>query len=429
MSQVFVSYSRRDLSFVERMIRDLKQAGIVAWYDLSGLEGGERWGEKIQKAIRESDCVIVVLSPDSVNSEWVEREFLFASNLKKKIIPLMYRQCELPFDYLNLNYIDVQGENYQLNYEKILRSINPGAPAFLPQIQKQSETFKPSSSRTLPILIGVLIIGGGLVCAALVFLYPSILSILNRISSPTLPVAIDISITPDAASLAQPEPTMTPTIPQPTHTSIPMATLAPTLKPVANFSGGWWTNFAEIDFKQQGDVVTGDYLQYGTSNRIQTEGKVDDNVLKGFANGYYYELTMNASKTGFDGWWGDHYHWCGAQAGKPLPDGCGFSGKWDVGGTTWASGSTMILVQTGSKVSGSYTPITLGVYDGKAEASLSNYGFDADGTWYVGNGSGTFHWNFPDRTYNQFIGYFQYQGDDKKYPWCGWRNGAGNPCP
>src|SRR5262245_53869140 len=113
MPQVFISYSRKDIAFVDHLATDLKNAGADVWYDISGIAGGARWRSEIESALRNSQYVIVVLSPDSIVSEWVEREFLFSSNLKRKIIPLMYRPCELPLNYVNLNYIDVQGENYR----------------------------------------------------------------------------------------------------------------------------------------------------------------------------------------------------------------------------------------------------------------------------------------------------------------------------
>jgi formylglycine-generating enzyme required for sulfatase activity len=124
MARVFVSYSRKDLSFVERLATDLKNAGFDIWYDVSGLGGGSRWRVEIEDAIRSSQFVIVVLSPDSIASEWVEREFLFASNLKRKIIPLMYRSCELPLNYLDLNYIDVQAEKYEQKFADILHALD-----------------------------------------------------------------------------------------------------------------------------------------------------------------------------------------------------------------------------------------------------------------------------------------------------------------
>ena len=95
MTQVFISYSRRDLDFVEQLAADLKAAGLNVWYDLSGLEGGSRWSRELEKAIRESQYVLVVLSPDSVSSKWVEEEFLFASELNKKTIPFYHPEAQL----------------------------------------------------------------------------------------------------------------------------------------------------------------------------------------------------------------------------------------------------------------------------------------------------------------------------------------------
>jgi hypothetical protein len=205
MSQVFISYSRRDLSFVELMVQDLRRAGLDVWYDLSGLEGGERWGEKIQNAIRGSEYVIVVLSPDSIQSEWVEREFLFASNEKKKIVPLLYRQCELPFNYLNLNYIDVQGENYRQNYSKIIRCLSADPQTVISRTQKPlrvqkslpNQTPSKGVGKTLLIITGVLVVCGGVVCLASLFLYPAISPMIKTIFPPAVPVPIDISVTPD----------------------------------------------------------------------------------------------------------------------------------------------------------------------------------------------------------------------------------------
>jgi hypothetical protein len=41
-----------------------------------------------------------------------------------KIVPLFYRECDLPLNFMNLNYIDVQGRNYDLNYAKILDALS-----------------------------------------------------------------------------------------------------------------------------------------------------------------------------------------------------------------------------------------------------------------------------------------------------------------
>ncbi|HLO30493.1 MAG TPA: SUMF1/EgtB/PvdO family nonheme iron enzyme [Anaerolineales bacterium] len=207
MSQVFISYSRRDLSFVEGLAGDLKRAGLEVWFDLTGLEGGERWGERLQDAIRNSQYVIVVLSPDSVESQWVEREFLYASNQGKKIIPLLYRRCELPLSYLNLNYIDVQGENYRQNYSRIVRSLNLNAPTFVSHSPTPSQAQRPSSLEARPrgagntflILLGALMVVGMVVCVAAVFLFTPVSSTLRGILPPVGPAASALTLTPAIA--------------------------------------------------------------------------------------------------------------------------------------------------------------------------------------------------------------------------------------
>ncbi len=143
MTKVFISYSRMDIAFVEQLVSDLKETGLDVWYDLSGLDGGVRWRIEIEKAIRESQYVLVVLSPDSVASEWVEREYLFSSTHGKKIIPLFYKPCDLPMYYLNVQYIDVQGANYKRNFGEILRTMG-----VRPVVQKKPP--KPEAVKSVP---------------------------------------------------------------------------------------------------------------------------------------------------------------------------------------------------------------------------------------------------------------------------------------
>jgi hypothetical protein len=180
MAQVFISYSRKDLPFVEHLAADLKEAGLDVWYDVSRLGGGSRWRIEIENALKNSQYVIVVLSPDSVTSEWVEREILFASNLKRKIIPLMYRHCDLPLNYVNLNYIDVRGENYSKNLDALLMALDLDVTSSVypsPGFEKSS----PDKSRTkYAALIGV-----GVIIVFALIVSPFIKAVLTPEPSPT----------------------------------------------------------------------------------------------------------------------------------------------------------------------------------------------------------------------------------------------------
>lgn len=164
MSHIFISYSRKDLTFVKLLAADLKQAGFEVWYDVSRIAGGSSWRSEIESAIRNSQFQIVVLSPDSIASKWVEREFLFASRLNLKIIPLMYRPCELPMNYLDTNYIDVEGDNYGRNFHEILRALGKAAETSVVPLESPLEPLivpanqNRNAKSILPITIGALII-------------------------------------------------------------------------------------------------------------------------------------------------------------------------------------------------------------------------------------------------------------------------------
>ena len=135
MSQIFISYSRKDIEFVERLVSDLKSADLTVWYDLSGLDGGTQWGTEIQRAIKQSQHFLLVLSPNSLESKWVQREFLYAEKINLKVIPLLYLPCDLPMWLLDLQLIDLQGKNYQTNFDRVLKALG---------VQTREELFKPS---------------------------------------------------------------------------------------------------------------------------------------------------------------------------------------------------------------------------------------------------------------------------------------------
>lgn len=228
MKQVFFSYSRKDLGFVEKLAEDLQQAGYDVWYDLSDIEGGDRWASEIQNAIDNCDVCITVISPNSIVSEWVEKEFLYASNEGKRIIPIMHEWTDLPLWLMNIHYIDVRGRKYKKNF--------PNLQAAIEDEKKPVLSLEPVKRlRTLsPAWIGG-IAGGVVLLLAAIFGLPALM---NRSTS-----------TPDVAptaTLFTLVPTLTPVPATQTPTSSPTvtveitstATIIPTLSPEITDSKG-----------------------------------------------------------------------------------------------------------------------------------------------------------------------------------------------
>lgn len=68
---LFISYSRKNLTFAERLARDLRDAGFDVWIDFRRIKAGEEWVEAIIDGVRQADVLVVCLSADSIASDTV----------------------------------------------------------------------------------------------------------------------------------------------------------------------------------------------------------------------------------------------------------------------------------------------------------------------------------------------------------------------
>ncbi len=89
MANIFISYSRSETTFVDRLSADLLGRGFNVWVDRRRLEGGQDWSKAIQRAINDAVAVIVVLSPDSMQSRYVLQEYRYAQRSGIRIIPVI----------------------------------------------------------------------------------------------------------------------------------------------------------------------------------------------------------------------------------------------------------------------------------------------------------------------------------------------------
>jgi hypothetical protein len=70
----FISYSNSDQAFAKRLHTDLQDKGVRCWFAPHDIQGGKKINEQLKRAIREQDKLLLVLSKDSIKSEWVEFE-------------------------------------------------------------------------------------------------------------------------------------------------------------------------------------------------------------------------------------------------------------------------------------------------------------------------------------------------------------------
>jgi hypothetical protein len=70
----FISYSSKDQEFAERLYADLRAKGVRCWFAPHDIQGGRKVHEQIDQAIRVYEKLLLILSEESMKSEWVKTE-------------------------------------------------------------------------------------------------------------------------------------------------------------------------------------------------------------------------------------------------------------------------------------------------------------------------------------------------------------------
>ena len=96
MSSIFLSHNHRDKPFVRRLSERLQAHGIRTWVDEAEMRIGDSLISKVEAAIKEFNYLGVILSPDSVKSDWVRKEVNIAltkeiQGKRVKVLPLLYK--------------------------------------------------------------------------------------------------------------------------------------------------------------------------------------------------------------------------------------------------------------------------------------------------------------------------------------------------
>ena len=108
MHHVFISYSRRDRAFVERLSKALEDRGKETWVDWQDIPATATFMEEIRSAIDASDSFLFVISPDSSRSAVCKQELGHAAKSQKRLIPIVCRptpDADVPSDVAPINWI------------------------------------------------------------------------------------------------------------------------------------------------------------------------------------------------------------------------------------------------------------------------------------------------------------------------------------
>ena len=89
MSDVFISYARKDQPFVRWLVERLAEHERDVWVDWEDIIPSAKWRDEVRQGIQEADSFIFVVSQHSLDSAICREELGHAAELNKRILPLL----------------------------------------------------------------------------------------------------------------------------------------------------------------------------------------------------------------------------------------------------------------------------------------------------------------------------------------------------
>jgi formylglycine-generating enzyme required for sulfatase activity len=231
MGHIFISYSHKDTGYAQRLVKALEQAGFSPWVD-ERLDYGSQWPLELQEHLDTCEAFIVLMTPNSLASEWVQSELSRAKRKNKPIFPLLLEGDETWLSVESTQYVDVRGGI--LPSEKFyqqLAGISPRRSGHLPVLETGPEPSAPkpgAGKAAIPpvltanqkqlIILAATIGGIALLLIAGIWGAPKLFS-----PAPTATSSPTETLAPAKPAIpTSPEPSQTPTaIPSPTPTPLP----------------------------------------------------------------------------------------------------------------------------------------------------------------------------------------------------------------
>ena len=126
--KLFISHSSKDKGYANILYADLKAAGCVPWLDERDIVGGQSIPTEIETGIDNSDFLLILLSKNSVISNWVRAEWessIWDENNDKQIqvIPILIEDCTIPRFLKTKKYIDFR-KDYKRAFCDLLYTID-----------------------------------------------------------------------------------------------------------------------------------------------------------------------------------------------------------------------------------------------------------------------------------------------------------------
>jgi hypothetical protein len=124
-AHVFISYSRKDSAFVNKLEAELNARGIQTWRDQHNIPGGMAWYQSIVTGLDNAYAMICVVSPDADLSRWVLREQLYGDERRIPRLPVLMQPHRIPFHLIETQPINCANATFATGVNQLVAFLKP----------------------------------------------------------------------------------------------------------------------------------------------------------------------------------------------------------------------------------------------------------------------------------------------------------------
>ncbi|MBI3161110.1 MAG: TIR domain-containing protein, partial [Chloroflexi bacterium] len=128
MTDVFISYSRRDEVFAKKLHAALEESNRDAWADWNSIPAASDWMAEIREGIGDAESIVFVISPEWIKSVECRKEFDYAVEMGKRMFPVIYKPVDakdIPPELARINWVHMQkGEDFEKAFRVLSDAID-----------------------------------------------------------------------------------------------------------------------------------------------------------------------------------------------------------------------------------------------------------------------------------------------------------------
>jgi hypothetical protein len=147
MTNIFISYNRKAEAITKALADDFEDLGHTVWFDQE-ISGGQAWWDQILAKVRNCDLFVFVLEPEALNSMACKREYGYAVDIGKPILPVLVSDEVntnlLPPALSQIQFVDYRKQDDRSAAFRLSRALNtvpPPAPCpilYRPRLKRLS---------------------------------------------------------------------------------------------------------------------------------------------------------------------------------------------------------------------------------------------------------------------------------------------------